>query len=146
PAQYVTLFRVSIPRSLPVPCTVTSTLVPPSTEITRRTITFPASSPICSPNIVVSFRVSIPPRPALGGRCQDGAGRRVLICISCLALIWQDMSASNVPSPNRLRGHAEGGWRRRPGAEPIPGAPSAVPVADGDLLAERRAVAIGLRP
>ena len=30
-------------------CTVTSTLVPPSTEITRRTITFPVSSPICSP-------------------------------------------------------------------------------------------------
>ena len=45
-----------------MPCTVTSTLVPPSTEITRRTITFPVSSPICSPSMALSFRFSIRPR------------------------------------------------------------------------------------
>src|SRR6185369_9719781 len=43
--------RVSTPKSLPVACRLTSTFAPPSKESTRRLLTFPVSSPICSPNI-----------------------------------------------------------------------------------------------
>src|SRR5574341_1119042 len=102
PAQYVTLLRVSTPRSLPVLCTVTSTLVPPSTETTRRTITFPLSSPICSPNIALSFPYAVwsrqtgcPTRHLFAPSCGRDGGARA----PALTIRPQDDRESRKPAP-----------------------------------------------
>ena len=78
-------------------CTVTSTLVPPSTEITRRTITFPVSSPIWSPSMTLSPSV-LGPISRVRDPDQVAPSAMSAVALSTRSPFWKMFSVAVVPN------------------------------------------------